>query len=164
MLIESVRTEKGSRYLTVMHLGELELGKNRYYQSEIEERYTGLKKHFMINIVEDKSKQGYATDVIFTQIPVFDVDINDDDPLIGTYVIESTFTEKSAEEIWLLYMTLTRVEAAFRSMKTDLGTRLIYHQIARRTEGHLFISVLAYHLLINIEHRLLKVMISVNGK
>ena len=122
----------------------------------LEERYTGLKKHFMINIVEDKSKQGYAIDIIFTQIPVFDVDINDDDPLLGTYVIESTFTEKSAEEIWLLYLTLTRVEAAFRSMKTDLGTRPIYHQIARRTEGHLFISILAYHLLINIEHRLSK--------
>jgi transposase len=122
----------------------------------LEERYAGLKKHFMINVVNDKAKAGYAADVVFLQVPVFDIDINDEDPLLGTYVIESSFEEKSAEEIWLLYMTLTRVEAAFRSMKTDLGTRPIYHQIARRTKGHLFISVLAYHILINIEYRLTK--------
>ncbi len=51
-------------------------------------------------------------------------------------------------------MTLTRVEAAFRSLKSDLGTRPIYHQKAIRTEGHLFISILAYHLLIAIEYQL----------
>jgi transposase len=51
-------------------------------------------------------------------------------------------------------MTLTNVEYSFRSLKTDLGLRPVYHQNAKRTEGHLFISVLAYHLLINIERRL----------
>jgi len=53
-------------------------------------------------------------------------------------------------------MTLTRVEEAFRCMKSDLGTRPVYHQIERRTRGHLFISLLAYHLLINIEYKLSK--------
>ena len=53
-------------------------------------------------------------------------------------------------------MTLTRVEEAFRCMKSDLETRPVYHQIARRTKGHLFISVLAYHLLINIEYKMNK--------
>jgi len=51
-------------------------------------------------------------------------------------------------------MTLTNVEYSFRSLKTDLGLRPVYHQNAERTKGHLFISVLAYHLLINIERRL----------
>jgi hypothetical protein len=59
-----------------------------------------------------------------------------------------------AEAIWRTYTTLTQVEAAFRSMKTDLGTRPVFHQGAERTEAHLFISILAYHMLINIEHRL----------
>jgi hypothetical protein len=35
-----------------------------------------------------------------------------------------------------------------------LAARIFIHQIARRTEGHLFISVLAYHLLICIETQL----------
>ena len=51
-------------------------------------------------------------------------------------------------------MTLTRVENAFRGLKSDLGTRPIFHQLASRTEGHLFTSVLAYHLLNCIEHQL----------
>jgi transposase len=52
----------------------------------------------------------------------------------------------SESEIWHLYMTLTRVEEAFRALKSDLGLRPVYHQLARRTSAHLFISVLAYHL------------------
>ena len=61
-----------------------------------------------------------------------------------------------AEKIWRLYMTLTKVESAFHCLKSDLGLRPIHHKIARRTKGHLFISVLAYHLLISIEYQLRK--------
>jgi len=78
----------------------------------------------------------------------------DEDKLHGCYVIEFAKVEGDAEAIWRIYTTLTRVEAAFRSMKTDLGTRPVFHQGAERTEAHLFISILAYHMLINIEHRL----------
>ncbi|MEI7636418.1 MAG: transposase, partial [Syntrophus sp. (in: bacteria)] len=74
--------------------------------------------------------------------------------LTGCYVIETTHNQLSASEIWHQYMTLTRVEAAFRDLKTDLGLRPVYHQNAERTKAHLFIGVLAYHLLIGIEHTL----------
>jgi transposase len=73
-------------------------------------------------------------------------------PLYGCYVIESTHADMTAQEIWKLYMTLTRVESAFRSMKETLGLRPVYHQKAERTEAHLFITVLAYHLLATIEN------------
>jgi transposase len=72
----------------------------------------------------------------------------------GCYVIETSHKDMTAVEIWRCYMTLSRVEGAFRSLKTDLGMRSVYHQIARRTKSHLFVSVLAYHLLISIEHSL----------
>ena len=42
---------------------------------------------------------------------------------------------------------LTDLESVFRSLKTDLGLRPVCHQIDRRVEGHLFISVLAYHFV-----------------
>jgi len=74
------------------------------------------------------------------------------EPLYGCYVIESSHAEMSAEEIWKLYMTLTRVESAFRSMKETLGMRPIYHQTAGRAAAHIFITVLAYHLLATIEN------------
>ena len=43
---------------------------------------------------------------------------------------------------------------AFKSLKSELGTRPIYHQTAERTKAHLFISVLAYYLLVSIEYTL----------
>ena len=76
------------------------------------------------------------------------------DPLAGCYVIESTHKELDAVETWRLYMTQVHVEGAFRSMKGELGMRPVYHQNEERTSAHLFITVLAYHILSSIERRL----------
>jgi hypothetical protein len=51
-------------------------------------------------------------------------------------------------------MTLTQIEEVFRSLKTDLGLRPVYHQTAERTRSHLFLPFLAYHLLSDIEYRM----------
>ncbi len=59
----------------------------------------------------------------------------------------SHHAELSAKEIWNLYMTLGQVGGAFRTLKTDSGVRPLYHQVTGRTKAHLWISVLAYHLL-----------------
>ena len=48
------------------------------------------------------------------------------------------------ERIVRLYWTLSEVEATFRSLKSELGLRPIYHQRKSRVAAHLFISVLAY--------------------
>ena len=42
---------------------------------------------------------------------------------------------------------LTDREDAFRGMKSELGLRPVYHQKENRSDGHLFITVIAYHLL-----------------
>ena len=78
------------------------------------------------------------------------------EPLFGCYVIENSRAHMSAEETWKLYMTLTRVESAFRSMKETLGVRPVYHQTADRSAAHLFLAVLAYHLLATIENIMLQ--------
>jgi transposase len=78
------------------------------------------------------------------------------EPLFGCYVIESTHAGMSAEKIWKLYMTLTRVENAFLSLKDKLGLRPLYHQTAERTAAHIFITVLAYHLLATIENLMIQ--------
>jgi len=74
--------------------------------------------------------------------------------LQGCYVIQTTHLDYDADRIWGLYMTLTRVEAAFRALKSDLGLRPIWHQGDDRTRAHLFVSVLAYHILASIERTL----------
>lgn len=120
----------------------------------LEERYPSLSKYFSIELAEDKANPLNSSDLLFNRRNVLEAENLQTNPLNGTYVIETTLKEKSPEDIWSLYMTLTRVEEAFRCLKSELGTRPIFHQIARRTKGHLFISVIAYHLLATIEYKL----------
>ena len=50
---------------------------------------------------------------------------------------------------------LPRVESAFRTMKSPLCERPIFHHLERRVETHIFLCVLAYHLLVCIERAFL---------
>ena len=71
--------------------------------------------------------------------------------LSGCYVIETTQQHLTGPEIWEQYMLLNRVESVFKDLKSELGMRPVYHQTDKRTESHLFIGVLAYHILNAIE-------------
>jgi transposase len=75
--------------------------------------------------------------------------------LDGSYLLRTDRTDLSADEAWRLYILLTRVENAFRAMKSPLEERPIFHHKQPRVETHIFLCVLAYHLLIAIENSLL---------
>jgi transposase len=75
--------------------------------------------------------------------------------LDGGYVLKTDHQDWTADEIWRTYILLTRVEAAFRAMKSPLAERPIFHHLERRTQTHIFLCVLAYHLLVAIEKRFL---------
>ena len=60
----------------------------------------------------------------------------------GVYCLRSSETEWDEETLWRTYATLTDVEAVFRSLKSELGLRPIFHRKEARAEGHLFIAVL----------------------
>ncbi|MDD1626685.1 MAG: hypothetical protein LUQ26_04300 [Methylococcaceae bacterium] len=49
---------------------------------------------------------------------------------------------------------LTEIEATFRSLKTDLGLRPVYHHKEDRVTGHLLITLLAYHLVHTLRYQL----------
>jgi transposase len=75
--------------------------------------------------------------------------------LDGGYLLRTDRTELTASEAWLMYMTLTRAESAFRAIKTPLAERPIFHHLEHRVETHIFLCVLAYHLMVAIETTLL---------
>ena len=75
--------------------------------------------------------------------------------LCGDYVLK-TDRQIEAGELWQLYMTLLRAEEGFSLLKGSLGLRPNYHQLEDRVEGHIFISILAYHLLCWIRYRLVE--------
>ena len=65
----------------------------------------------------------------------------------GVYCLRTTLVDQDNATLWRTYIMLTELESVFRSLKTDLGLRPVFHQIDRRVEGHLFISVLACHFV-----------------
>jgi transposase len=75
--------------------------------------------------------------------------------LDGGYLLKTDRQDLTADEIWHIYILLTRVEAAFRAMKSPLRERPIFHHLDTRTQTHIFLCVLAYHLLVAIEKRFL---------
>jgi transposase len=77
--------------------------------------------------------------------------------LDGAYILKTDRLDLSAEEAWRTYILLTRVETAFRDLKSPLAERPIFHHVARRVQAHIFLCLLAYHLLVAIEHTLLTV-------
>ena len=74
--------------------------------------------------------------------------------LHGCYFLRCSLTSLEDHEIWNLYVNLTRVEQAFRSMKSELGLRPFRHHREDRCDAHAWITVLAYHLMRWIEHTL----------
>ena len=56
-------------------------------------------------------------------------------------------SEWDEAQLWHTYTMLTDLEAVFRSLKSELGMRPVYHQKTHRVEGHIFITLLAYNLV-----------------
>jgi transposase len=79
--------------------------------------------------------------------------IQDQRDLQGVYLLRTTDTALSAAELWPTYMLLTRVEAAFRTLKTDLVLRPIFHHKENRGDAHVLFAVLAYALSVAIQLR-----------
>jgi len=71
----------------------------------------------------------------------------------GKWVL-TTNTDLPAREVALKYKQLWMVEAVFRSMKSLLDTRPIYHQCDETIRGHVFCSFLALVLRKELEDRL----------
>jgi len=72
----------------------------------------------------------------------------------GVYCLRTTLTAPTDTELWKTYSMLTNLEAVFRSLKTDLGLRPVFHQTESRVDAHLFISLLAYIVVHTIRTQL----------
>lgn len=75
--------------------------------------------------------------------------------LDGSYLLKTDRDDLSGDEAWRIYTLLTQAEAAFRTLKSPLGERPIFHHKEGRVEAHIFLCVLSYHLLMSIEKTLL---------
>jgi len=72
----------------------------------------------------------------------------------GHYLLRSNLTAGDPAVLWSRYVQLTQIEAVFRSLKSELGIRPIYHQLEHRAEAHILIAFLAYCLQVTLKNRL----------
>ena len=114
----------------------------------LREKYSYAAKYFEIKVTPDKDKN----DAIALSWSIKTEKKNKKET--GCYLLRTNDLDLLEIEIWDIYNLLTRVEAGFRSIKSDTGLRPIYHQLESRSNAHMFISVLAYHLLNAIEYQL----------
>jgi transposase len=115
----------------------------------LHEKYPAIARYYQLDVQHDGEKVNELTWKI-------DKDEELRARFSGNYYLRTSRSDLDAKELWSLYMMLNRVEDSFRYLKSDLGLRPVYHQKDKRMEGHLFISVLAYHLLVSIQKRLVE--------
>lgn len=73
----------------------------------------------------------------------------------GHYLLRSNLTAEDPAVLWTRYVQLTQIESVFRSLKSELGIRPIYHQLEHRADAHVLIAFLAYCLQVTLKNRLL---------
>ena len=115
----------------------------------LKETSRGVAQHYDIALDTDETGER-ATAVRFTRRPLPGSMLTHP----GVYCLRTNQTDWDESTLWRTYFTLTDIEAVFRSLKSELGLRPIYHHKPIRAEGHLFITVIACQLVQVIRQRL----------
>ena len=106
---------------------------------KLKQRSRGASQHYTVTLTADESgKQAVA--------------LNWEKSLVagtmathpGVYCLRSNELTWDAEKLWRTYSMLTDLESVFRSLKSELGLRPVFHSTENRVDGHLFLTVLAY--------------------
>jgi len=113
----------------------------------LKERSHGIHRYYEITLIHD---QRSVSELRWNYSRATEAD----ERYAGRYYIRTSRTDLDEKTLWQLYVTLGGIEDSFRSLKSELGLRPVFHSKSTRIKAHLFITVLAYHLLNAIRHRL----------
>jgi transposase len=72
----------------------------------------------------------------------------------GHYLLRTNLTGEDPAVLWARYVQLTQIEAVFRSLKSELGIRPVYHRLEHRVDAHIMVAFLAYCLQVTLKNRL----------
>jgi len=114
----------------------------------LKEKYKKVGYLFKVTVIPNNKRQ-YVTKITWDQKE----DLVENKQA-GIYCLRTNHSNYDEKTLWHTYTMLTDIEAAFRSLKSDLGFRPVFHQKEARIDAHLFISIIAYHLLHTIRYQL----------
>ena len=107
---------------------------------QLRQRYARVARYYAIRLEKDEAS-GNAKALVWMRI------VPTEDTLPGVYCLRTNQADWDESTLWHTYTMLTDLEAVFRSLKSELGLRPIHHHKNARVDGHLFIAMLAYHLV-----------------
>lgn len=114
----------------------------------LQQKSHGIGQHYTINLSTDENN--IVTALTWERIPVSGSQLTHP----GVYCLRTNELAWDETTLWRTYTMLTDLEAVFRSLKSELGMRPVYHHKEERAEGHLFITVLAYQAVQLLRHKL----------
>ena len=113
----------------------------------LREKYARAAQYYEVSVEQDPAS-GKTTAITWQRTkPIAET-------LPGVYCLRTNEADWDEATLWRTYTMLTDLEAVFRSLKSELGLRPIFHRKTDRVSAHLFISVLAYHLVHTIRFQL----------
>jgi transposase len=115
----------------------------------LKEKSRGIGQHYRISLLPDEPG-AKVTALTWEKAPVAGTQLTHP----GVYCLRTNELEWDEAALWRTFTMLTDLEAVFRTLKSELGLRPIFHQKDYRTEGHLFITVLAYQAVQAIRRKL----------
>lgn len=115
----------------------------------LQEKCHGIGQHYRIETIPDETGDKVKA-LTWEKLPVSGTMLTHP----GVYCLRTNELTWDENTLWRTYTMLTDLEAVFRSLKSELGLRPVYHQKEERTEGHLFITVLAYQAVQVIRRKL----------
>ena len=104
----------------------------------LKQKYASVQSHYDIKVISE-GKNVTQLDWSFNHKKA------NADQKVGSYVLRSSRTDMSEEALIQLYWQLNEIESTFRSLKSELGMRPIYHQKDERIGAHIWQSVLAFY-------------------
>jgi len=153
--INDLFTTRFEAALTYLKSGLDKKGRLKKYDKVLEkigrlkQQYSKASKLYKIDVSLDE-ESGNAVKISWLR----KADPETKDGFPGVYCLRTSHMDLDEDLLWRTYTMLTELEAVFRSLKSELGMRPVFHQITDRVTGHLFISVLAYHLVHSIRYQL----------
>lgn len=115
----------------------------------LKEKSHGIARHYKIDMTLDESKEKVIA-LTWERVPVEGTQLTHP----GVYCLRTNELQWDEATLWHTYTLLTDLEAVFRSLKSELGLRPVFHSKEERAEGHLFITVLAYQAVQILRRRL----------
>lgn len=114
------------------------------------EKYPSVQHYYDI-AVDSEAKTGQATAITWEKDPEKHRQKNES---LGVYFLRTNLDVREEYVIWNIYNTIREIEAAFRTLKTDLDLRPIYHKNDDATLAHLHLGILAYWLVNTVRYQL----------